>query len=99
MLVSTSNPMVSGRSDWWAKYFIVCACPSCSSTKSSLVRPGINLPCLSRTEASMVTTFTSTEIGDDCGAAGVLPGGATCGAGGGVWEVAGACEVAEFCEG
>src|SRR5271156_5081160 len=45
---------------------MVCAWPSCSTLKSSLVKVLISWPCLSRTDASRLTILTSTEIGGAC---------------------------------
>src|SRR5271163_2606715 len=105
MLVSTSKPRVSGRFDSCAKYFISCACPSCPSTKSFLVRLLISFPCLSRTLASMFTAFAFTEIcpalGNGAwGAVVVCEGGAAWAGvwdGGAPWEVGGACGVGAVC--
>ena len=61
-LVSTSIPIVSGRSVSRVKYLIVCGLPSSRIVKSFFSRLGIRVPCLSRTDASTFTTSTSTLI-------------------------------------
>src|SRR5262249_35750371 len=55
------RPRVNGRLLSFEKYWIVTGCESSSSVKSFLFRSGRILPCLSRTVASTLTTFTLTE--------------------------------------
>src|SRR5579885_65314 len=61
-LVSTSSPSVNGKSVSREKYFTSTGRPSSSTVKSSLFRPRINSPFLSRTVTRTLTTFTSAVI-------------------------------------
>src|SRR5512143_2774797 len=70
-LVSTSNPMVSGRSFTLAKYLMDCGRPSSARVKSSLVRSRTISPLWVRTVAGTFTTFTFDEyVGSCCAPAG-----------------------------
>src|SRR5438270_9321354 len=67
ILVSTSNPSLSGRSVS-VKYLIVCKRPSSSSERSSFERLLMISPRLFRTVASRLTTFTVAEnVGFEAG--------------------------------
>ena len=55
------RPSVKGRLLSFEKYWMVTGCESSSSVKSFWFRSGRILPCLSRTVASRLTTFTLTE--------------------------------------
>src|SRR5208282_6399711 len=59
-LESMRIPRVSGRSDSALKYLMVCCLPSSNRSKLSLVRLGINAPCLSLTLKNNWTTSTLT---------------------------------------
>ena len=89
-LVSIMMPSVSGWFDSAEKYLMVCGLPSSNTSKSSLVRLGISMPCLSFTLKNRLTTLTcALKVCNGSSLAGACDCWSWAGAGaGGFWDCA-----------